>query len=74
MSQARDYGVTVPYMLGHLLISQVEHTRLYDGRVWVVQNLGGEFTRRADHGANLMTLAQQLRHEGPPCHTCRSNH
>ena len=60
MSQARDHGIAVLYMLCHLLISQVEHTRLYDCRVWVIPNLRGEFARRADNSANIVTLAQQL--------------
>ena len=52
MSEARDDCIAVLYVLGHLLISQVENAGLDDRRVRVLRNLGWEPVRRADDDAN----------------------
>ena len=46
---------------------------MFDRRVWIVQNLGGEFVRRADDHANFLPPAQQLFHEALPCLARGSN-
>ena len=55
-----ELGLADLYMLGHFLISQVKNSGLYDGDVWVLKNLGGEFVSRADNDTNFLILAQQL--------------
>ena len=67
MSEARDDRIAVLYVLGHLLISQVENAGLDDRRIRVLENLGGESVRRADDDTN------QLFHHQPACLACGSN-
>jgi hypothetical protein len=61
-------------MLGHLLISQVKNSGLNDDSLWVFQNRGREFVRRADDDTNVVIPAQQLFHNAPPGHAGGANY